>query len=96
MSKAVENLIKSKLAKALEATYLNIINESYMHNVPAGSETHFKVVVVSSKFDGLPLIKVIRHVEMLLGFCNTERKLSSHNFLVLSTNSSAMCVYSSI
>jgi hypothetical protein len=29
-----------------------------MHNVPPGSETHFKVVVVSDKFDNLPLIKV--------------------------------------
>ena len=28
-----------------------VINESYMHNVPKGSETHFKVVVVSGKFE---------------------------------------------
>lgn len=28
-----------------------------MHNVPKNSETHFKVVVVSEKFDKQPLIK---------------------------------------
>ena len=28
-----------------------VINESYMHNVPKGSETHFKVVVVSEQFN---------------------------------------------
>ena len=30
---------------------LQVINESYMHNVPKGSETHFKVVVVSEQFN---------------------------------------------
>ena len=29
-----------------------------MHSVPRGSETHFKVVVVSDKFDNLPLVQV--------------------------------------
>ncbi|ELU17016.1 hypothetical protein CAPTEDRAFT_118429, partial [Capitella teleta] len=30
--------------------HLEVINESYMHNVPKGSETHFKVIVVSDAF----------------------------------------------
>ena len=42
----------------MNPTHLEIINESYMHNVPKGSETHFKVVVISDVFDKLPLIKV--------------------------------------
>ncbi|CAH0763567.1 unnamed protein product [Diatraea saccharalis] len=54
----VECIIKNKLETSLEASLVNIINESYMHNVPKGAETHFKVLVVSNKFDGLPLIKV--------------------------------------
>lgn len=29
-----------------------------MHNVPPDSESHFKVLVVSTKFEGLTLIKV--------------------------------------
>lgn len=58
MAKPVETLIRTKLSKMLDIKHLDVINESYMHNVPKGSETHFKVVVVSEKFDGLPLIKV--------------------------------------
>lgn len=56
----VENAIKTKLIKELNTSYVDVINESYMHNVPKGSETHFKVVVVSEKFNNLPLIKVKR------------------------------------
>lgn len=58
MAGVVENTIRSKLLSTLDAKHLDVINESYMHNVPKGAETHFKVVVVSDKFDGLPLIKV--------------------------------------
>lgn len=58
MSSVVETTIRSKLLSTLEAKHIDVINESYMHNVPKGAETHFKVVVVSDKFDGLPLIKV--------------------------------------
>lgn len=57
---SIEESITNKLKSALNTVYLNVINESYMHNVPKGSETHFKVVVVSDKFDNLPLIKVLR------------------------------------
>lgn len=42
------------------------MNESYMHNVPKGSETHFKVVVVSDAFEGLALIKRHRAVNAAL------------------------------
>ena len=34
-----------------------MVNESHMHNVPRGSETHFKVFVVSDRFSKVPLIK---------------------------------------
>lgn len=50
--------IQSKIKTGAEPEHLEIINESYMHNVPKGSETHFKVVVVSQKFEGMSLIKV--------------------------------------
>lgn len=55
---SVESSIREKLTEKLQPVHLNIINESYMHNVPKGSETHFKVVVVSETFKDLPLIKV--------------------------------------
>lgn len=46
----------------LNPVHIEIINESHMHNVPPGSESHFKVLVVSDQFNGLPLIKRHRMV----------------------------------
>ena len=42
--------ITSKLEQALSPEHLEVIDESHMHNVPEGSESHFKVVVVSNAF----------------------------------------------
>ena len=53
----IENKIRESLLKNLSPVHLEIVNESYMHNVPKGSESHFKVLVVSEEFKGLPLIK---------------------------------------
>lgn len=54
----METSIRKKLTEALHPQHLDVLNESYMHNVPKGSETHFKVVVISDKFENQPLIKV--------------------------------------
>ncbi|KAL4239261.1 BolA-like protein 1 [Mactra antiquata] len=66
MEKPIENSIRSKLAETFKPEVLDVINESYMHSVPKGSETHFKVVVVTEKFDSLPLIKRHRLVNETL------------------------------
>lgn len=66
METPVENSIRQKLTQKLEPSYLEVINESYMHSVPKGSESHFKVVVVSEKFESLPLIKRHRLVNEIL------------------------------
>ena len=47
----VEILLKEKLRLGLTPDLLDVTNESYMHSVPPNSETHFKVVSVSSLFD---------------------------------------------
>ena len=52
----IEDDIISKLQKALTPQHLEVINESHMHNVPPGSESHFKVIAVSDEFEGLTLI----------------------------------------
>lgn len=59
MVMSVQDRIEEKLRAALSPTALEVINESGMHNVPKGSETHFKVVVVSPSFEGLS--RVARH-----------------------------------
>ncbi len=48
----VQRQIETKLAAALPLTHIEVSNESHMHSVPPGSETHFKVVLVSSEFEG--------------------------------------------
>lgn len=49
---SVQALIEQKLTSAFAPVALDVVNESYMHSVPPGSETHFKVVVVSDQFEG--------------------------------------------
>ena len=58
----VEQRIREKLAGALAPAHLEVVNESGQHNVPAGSETHFKVVVVSGAFAGKPRVAQHRMV----------------------------------
>ncbi|SFU69613.1 transcriptional regulator BolA [Xenorhabdus koppenhoeferi] len=46
----VRQEIKTKLQAAFKPSHLEVVNESYRHNVPAGSESHFKVIVISNDF----------------------------------------------
>lgn len=48
--------IQAKLGTALSPMHLEVIDESHMHNVPDGAESHFKVVVVSERFAGHKLV----------------------------------------
>ena len=41
------NKLKTKLATAINAQHLEVINESHMHS--RGTESHFKVVIVSDE-----------------------------------------------
>lgn len=61
----IETKIRDCLQK-LNPKHLEVVNESYMHNVPKGSESHFKVLVVSEEFKGLQLIKRHRMVNGLV------------------------------
>ncbi len=56
------NEIQDLLQKELSPHYLEVINESHGHNVPSGSETHFKVIVVSDLFIDCSKVKRHRHV----------------------------------
>ena len=62
----IHQLIAAKLKEKLEPKHLEIINESYMHNVPKGAETHFKVVVVSDQFKDVKLIRRHRLINEIL------------------------------
>ncbi|EGD78107.1 BolA family protein [Salpingoeca rosetta] len=58
----VEDAVREKLTARFKPQHLEIINESFKHNVPKGSETHFKVIIVAPEFEGMPLIKRSREV----------------------------------
>lgn len=42
--------IEEKLKCAFSPVHLLVLNESDQHNVPQGSESHFKVILVTEKF----------------------------------------------
>lgn len=58
--------IETKIGQALNADYLEVINESGMHNVPPGSESHFKIIIVSNQFEGKSLLERHRILNALL------------------------------
>ena len=62
---SVQQQIHDKLIDALAPAALEVINESHMHSGPA-TESHFKVVVVAERFDGLPLLRRHRLVNQTL------------------------------
>jgi len=62
----IEAVIEQKLLSAFSPMHLDVINESHQHNVAPGSESHFKVIIVSDDFVGERLIKRHRAINSLL------------------------------
>jgi BolA protein len=75
MKMIIQTTIEQKLANDFKPLHLNVINESDNHNVPAGSESHFKVVVVSDNFAGKNLLARHRMINASLA---EELKHSIH------------------
>ena len=72
---SIQRSIENKLSNGLAPLHMEVINESGMHNVPAGSESHFKVVLVSAKFEGQNLVAQHRLVYSLV---DAEMRESVH------------------
>ncbi len=53
----VKDIIEQKINDGFKVQHLTVENESHMHNVPPGSESHFKVVLVSDDFVGKNKVK---------------------------------------
>ena len=62
----VKPFIEQQLTDELAPQYLEVLDESYMHNVPDGAQSHFKVTVVTDAFIGQRLIGRHRQVNGLL------------------------------
>ena len=53
---SVASDIEKKLSEAFQPAHLELVNESHMHAGPA-TESHFKLVLVASQFEGLAAVK---------------------------------------
>lgn len=62
----IQQNITQKLGQAFTPLHIEVENESHMHNVPEGSETHFRVLLVSTQFEGKPLVQRHRAVNSAL------------------------------
>ncbi len=62
----IQSSIEEKLLSAFSPLHLDVVNESNQHNVAPGSESHFKVIIVTSEFEGDRLIKRHRAVNAVL------------------------------
>ncbi|WP_218398082.1 BolA family protein [Alteromonas lipotrueae] len=62
----VKEFIESTLTRALSPALLNVEDESFMHNVPDGAQSHFKVTVVTDAFEGKRLIARHREINTLV------------------------------
>lgn len=56
MKMPIQQQIEERLRQQFAPLHLEVQNESHMHDVPAGSESHFRVVLVSEGFSGKPLL----------------------------------------
>ncbi len=63
---SIQATIEEKLASGLTPLHLEVVNESDNHNVPPGSESHFKVVLVAEAFEGKTLVARHRMINEIL------------------------------
>jgi len=78
----VQQIIAEKLIAALSPLHIEVVNESGNHNVPEGSESHFKVVLVAEEFDGKRLIQRHQRVNKILAdeLKNSIHALALHTY----------------
>ena len=62
----IQETITTKLNNTFSPEHLEVINESFMHNVPEGSESHFKIIIVCDDFKDKMLITRHRLVNKVL------------------------------
>lgn len=63
---SVAERIEAQLRAEFAPAHLELVNESGQHNVAEGSESHFRLVLVSAVFDGMPRVRRHQRVYGLL------------------------------
>ena len=77
---SIQAVIERKLASEFDTDFLQVENESHRHNVAPGSESHFKVTIVSDSFRDQMLIARHRSVNKVL-----EQEMQQIHALALHT-----------
>ncbi|MAM88218.1 BolA family protein [Allohahella sp. A8] len=54
---STEQAIQSRITDRFSPAHAELVNESYKHNVPAGSESHFRLTLVSERFADLSPVR---------------------------------------
>ncbi|CAD8063948.1 unnamed protein product [Paramecium sonneborni] len=72
----VLKLLSQKLNQDFNPSHLSIINESNLHSVPKGSETHFKITIVSNEFENRSHIQ--RHRAIYQSIDNLKNDYKIH------------------
>ena len=63
---SIQVQLEQTLADAFSPDYLSVENESHQHTSGKGSESHFKITVVSAAFAGQGLVQRHRAVQALI------------------------------
>ena len=69
----IHKAIIEDLNMAFSVEHLYLENESFMHNVPPNSESHFKLVIVSNDFSDLSRVK--RHQNIYSALSDVMNKI---------------------
>lgn len=82
MTESRKNRIIEAISQAIDTSFLDVIDESYQHNVPENAQTHFKVIVISQSFLDLSLVKRHQKINALLKneFATGLHALALHTF----------------
>lgn len=79
---SIQLQLQQKLESHFSPSYIQIVNESHMHRGPAGSESHFKLILVSTHFSGKRLLQRHRMVNEVLAqeLANEIHALAMHTY----------------
>ncbi|WP_397599094.1 BolA family protein [Silvanigrella sp.] len=63
---SIQSSIELKLKENLNPHFLKVENESHLHSVPKGSESHFRIEIVSNQFENKSLLTRHRFINEIL------------------------------
>ena len=78
----IQDTIEQKLSDQFSPSFLEVVNESSNHSVAPGSESHFKVTVVTEQFESKRLLQRHRAINSCLAqqLANDIHALAIHTY----------------